>query len=129
MNFPKEGLKLTQANFALIGQRLEPLLAGGACFRLILKTWRETSSLSQNSLSHIWYEQISKYLVTRGKSFASPEWVKDAMVLRIYWQLEILLFHLILRCKFKPQVLNLTCKLIFHNQPAIIESSEPEQLR
>lgn len=79
VNFPKEGVKLTQANFAAIGQQLQPLLAGGACFRMILKTWRETRSLSQNSLSHVWYEQISKYLVSRGKSFASPEWVKDAM--------------------------------------------------
>ncbi|MCD9775848.1 YbcN family protein [Klebsiella variicola subsp. variicola] len=79
MTFPKDGVKLTQANFAAIGKRLEPLLAGGGSYRLILKTWRETRSLSQNSLSHAWYEQISKYLVSRGKAFASPEWVKDAM--------------------------------------------------
>ncbi|QXA73932.1 YbcN family protein [Klebsiella aerogenes] len=79
MTFPKEGVKLTQANFAAIGKRLEPLLAGGGSYRLILKTWRETRSLSQNNLSHAWYEQISKYLVSRGKAFASPEWVKDAL--------------------------------------------------
>ncbi|EIY5055152.1 YbcN family protein [Klebsiella variicola] len=79
MTFPKDGVKLTQANFVAIGKRLEPLLAGGASYRLILKTWRETRSLSQNNLSHVWYEQISRYLISRGKAFASPEWVKDAL--------------------------------------------------
>ncbi len=27
----------------------------------------------------MWYAEISRYLVKRGKAFASPEWVKDAM--------------------------------------------------
>lgn len=79
MNFPKEGVKLDSTTFHGIGQRIQPLLAGGACYRLILKRWRETRSLSQNNLSHMWYEQISKYLVSRGKTFATPEWVKDAL--------------------------------------------------
>lgn len=27
----------------------------------------------------MWYAEISRYLIKRGKSFASPEWVKEAM--------------------------------------------------
>lgn len=79
MNFPQEGIKLHNGNFAAIGQHLQPYLANGDTYRLILKPWREKRSLSQNSLSHMWYSEISEYLITRGKTFATPEWVKDAM--------------------------------------------------
>lgn len=79
MNFPQCGVKLHSGNFAAIGQHLQPYLANGDTFRLILKPWREKRSLSQNALSHMWYTEISDYLITRGKTFATPEWVKDAM--------------------------------------------------
>jgi hypothetical protein len=55
-----------------------PLLDAGQCFRLQVKPWRKRS-LSQNALSHMWYTEISEYLIARGKTFATPEWVKDAM--------------------------------------------------
>lgn len=79
MNFPQCGIKLHSGNFAAIGQHLQPYLANGDTFRLILKPWREKRSLSQNALSHMWYTEISDYLIARGKAFATPEWVKDAM--------------------------------------------------
>ncbi|XSW67747.1 hypothetical protein ACNF2W_06320 [Escherichia coli] len=31
------------------------------------------------SLSHMWYSEISEYLISRGKTFATPAWVKDAL--------------------------------------------------
>ncbi|MEH3955949.1 YbcN family protein [Raoultella planticola] len=76
MNFPQEGIKLHNGNFAAIGQQLQPYLANGDTYRLILKPWREKRSLSQNSLSHMWYAEISEYLIQSGRTDATPEWVK-----------------------------------------------------
>ncbi|MDQ9199390.1 YbcN family protein [Cronobacter sakazakii] len=79
MKFPKDGVRLHKTNFAAIGQQLQPLLEDGECYRLIIKPWRDSRSLSQNALAHMWFSEISAYLIKRGKSFASPEWVKDAL--------------------------------------------------
>lgn len=79
MTLPVDGIKLHRGNFAAIGQQIQPLLDAGQCFRLQVKPWREKRSLSQNALSHMWYTEISEYLIARGKTFATPEWVKDAM--------------------------------------------------
>lgn len=79
MILPKDGIKLHRGNINAITQHLHPLLNDGQCFRLQVKPWREKRSLSQNALSHMWYTEISEYLIARGKTFATPEWVKDAM--------------------------------------------------
>ncbi|HGB5894209.1 TPA: YbcN family protein [Salmonella enterica subsp. enterica serovar Kottbus] len=79
MNLPQDGIKLHRGNFAAIGQQLQPYLEDGQSFRLILKPWREKRSLSQNSLLHMWLSEISEYLIRRGKFFATPEWVKEAL--------------------------------------------------
>jgi len=79
VEIPKDGLRLHKTNFNAIGLQLQPLLESGECYRLIIKTWREKRSLSQNALSHLWYAELSAWLIKRGKPFASPEWVKDAM--------------------------------------------------
>ena len=79
MTLPVDGIKLHRGNFAAIGQQIQPLLDAGQCLRLQVKPWREKRSLSQNALSHMWYTEISEYLIARGKTFATPEWVKDAM--------------------------------------------------
>lgn len=76
MNFPQEGIKLHNGNFAAIGQHLQPYLANGDIYRLILKPWREKRSLSQNSLLHMWLGEISEYLIKSGRTDATPEWVK-----------------------------------------------------
>ena len=79
MNLPQDGIKLHRGNFTAIGQQLQPYLEDGKCFRMVLKPWRERRSLSQNALSHMWYSEISEYLINRGKTFATPAWVKDAL--------------------------------------------------
>lgn len=79
MTLPVDGIKLHRGNFAAIGQQIQPLLDAGQCFRLQVKPWREKRSLSQNALSHMWYTEISEYLIALSKTFATPEWVKDAM--------------------------------------------------
>lgn len=40
---------------------------------------RKARSLSQNALSHMWYSEVSRWLVGKGKDFATPEWCKDAL--------------------------------------------------
>lgn len=79
MNLPQDGIKLHRGNFTAIGQQIQPYLEEGKCFRMVLKPWREKRSLSQNALSHMWYSEISEYLISRGKTFATPAWVKDAL--------------------------------------------------
>lgn len=76
MEIPKEGLRLHKSNFQAIGSQLMPFLESGECYRLIIKPWRDKRSLSQNALSHVWYEHISKYLVKSGRRDCTPEWVK-----------------------------------------------------
>lgn len=74
----KDGIKLTKLNFNSVGHQIQELLNHGE-YRLILKPWRNKRSLSQNNLSHMWYEEISKYLMRSGRSFATPDWVKASM--------------------------------------------------
>lgn len=76
MNFPQDGIKLHRGNFAAVGQRLQPYLNDGQCYRLQIKPWREKRSIPQNSLSHMWYSEISEYLIRSGRTDATPEWVK-----------------------------------------------------
>lgn len=76
MDIPKEGLRLHKSNFSAIGQQLLPLLESGECYRLTLKLWKEKRSLSQNSLAHMWFGEISEYLIKSGRSDATPDWVK-----------------------------------------------------
>lgn len=79
MEITKDGIRLHKSNFSAIGQQILPMLDSGETYRLIIKPWREKRSLNQNALSHMWYSEISDWLIRRGKDFASPEWVKDAM--------------------------------------------------
>ena len=36
-------------------------------------------SISQNALAHKWFGELSAWLISKGKDFATPEWVKAAM--------------------------------------------------
>ena len=40
---------------------------------------KKARSLSQNSLSWLWYNEISRWLISKGKDFATSQWVHDAM--------------------------------------------------
>lgn len=146
MNFPKDGIRLHITNFDAIGQQLKPMLESGDCYRLVIKPWRETRSLSQNSMAHAWFGVISEYLIKRGKSFATPEWVKDALKhtylgyettervdvvtgevtsvqsLRHTSKLETGEMHIFL-CKVEAWAMNIGCHL------PIPDSSEFQQLR
>ena len=72
----KNGVRLHKSNFLAVGQQLLPLLESGDCYRLILRPWKEKRSLSQNSLVHMWFGEISEYLIKSGRIDATPDWVK-----------------------------------------------------
>lgn len=55
------------------------LVSSGKRWRIKITEWRDQRSIPQNSLQHMWYAELSAYLIKRGKPFASPAWVKDAM--------------------------------------------------
>lgn len=76
MNIPQCGIKLHAGNFAAVGKLLQEQLATGIPLRLQVKKWREKRSLSQNSLLHLWLGEISEYLISSGRTDATPEWVK-----------------------------------------------------
>ncbi|WP_058972633.1 YbcN family protein [Type-D symbiont of Plautia stali] len=71
-----KGVRLHKSNFLDVGQQLLPLLESGECYRLILRPWKEKRSLSQNNLAHMWFGEISEYLIKSGRIDATPEWVK-----------------------------------------------------
>ncbi|EPR0410542.1 MULTISPECIES: YbcN family protein [Enterobacter cloacae complex] len=76
---PVNGLKFHRGIVAAIGKQIQPLLDAGQYFHLQFKPWREKRSLAQNALSHMWYTEVSEYLIALGKAFTTPEWVMDAM--------------------------------------------------
>jgi len=46
-------------------------------YRLTWGPWRETRSLSQNALQHVIYDDISTYLISKGRTEWSPEFTKE----------------------------------------------------
>ncbi|MEY8768999.1 YbcN family protein [Erwinia sp. ACCC 02193] len=60
-------------------KQLFDLVSSGKRWRIKITEWRDQRSIPQNSLQHMWYAELSAYLIRRGKPFASPAWVKDAM--------------------------------------------------
>lgn len=76
MNIPQCGIKLHSGNFSAIGKLLQEQLESGRPLRLQVKEWREKRSISQNSLSHMWYQEISEYLIASGRTDATPDSVK-----------------------------------------------------
>lgn len=80
MSFPIEGVFFNKKTMDAVGNQLRAHLAEmPGDYRLQIKPWTQSRSLNQNRLSHMWYGEISEWLIRRGKTFASPRWVKDAM--------------------------------------------------
>ena len=71
-------------NLIIDSRDLEDL---NSCIRTMLELGPESvqlkshtkRSLSQNALAHKWFGELSAWLVSKGKDFATPEWVKAAM--------------------------------------------------
>ncbi|KER00939.1 recombination protein NinB, partial [Photorhabdus temperata] len=46
--------------------------------RIIIKPWKNKRSLSQNATAHMWFGEISRYLISNGAKY-SPEDVKEML--------------------------------------------------
>lgn len=79
MGILKEGIQLHKRNFISIGQQLIRLPESIESHRRIIKPGKEKRRLSQNVLSHVLKEQLSEYLIRRGKAIATKELVKNTI--------------------------------------------------
>ncbi|HBE9089600.1 hypothetical protein [Serratia fonticola] len=57
-------------------KQLFELISSGKRYRVKISEWRNKRSLSQNALSHVWYAEISKYLIKHGRAHCTEKWVK-----------------------------------------------------
>lgn len=48
-------------------------------YRIVWGPWREKRSLSQNAFQHVIYEDISAYLMSKGRTDCTAEWVKEML--------------------------------------------------
>lgn len=60
-----------------LSQQLAVMVADGPV--QVKLSGRKARSLSQNAISWVWYGEISRWLKSKGKDFASEQWVHDAM--------------------------------------------------
>lgn len=68
--------RISNDNKLLIFKKLSETMQPEKSYRISLKLWKEKRSINQNSLSHMWYAEISAYLIKSGRADATPEWVK-----------------------------------------------------
>tara|TARA_R110002020_G_scaffold213674_1_gene420598 strand:+ start:464 stop:913 length:450 start_codon:yes stop_codon:yes gene_type:complete len=68
-------LFITESNRDYAHQWLDEQLADGKPKRLTVKNTRRRTT-SQNSLQHMWYSQISKYLISKGRTNWDSDYVK-----------------------------------------------------
>ncbi|WP_339054033.1 recombination protein NinB [Arsenophonus endosymbiont of Crataerina pallida] len=61
-----------------VWQTLKAVLATNQPHQLIIKPYRKTRSLSQNSLFHLWCAEISKYLCANNANFTAEQ-VKEML--------------------------------------------------
>lgn len=73
--------KLAFSSLGLFIQELTKMLTENPnkAFRVTIKVWRESRSLSQNAFQHIIYSGISKYLISKGRKDWTPAYTKEQM--------------------------------------------------
>ena len=72
--------KLDKGNMASVLQFISKMVTeSGKTYRVSIKEWRDSRSLSQNALSHKWYGELSVYLINKGRKDSNPEFCKDLM--------------------------------------------------
>ncbi|MDE9455668.1 hypothetical protein [Xenorhabdus bovienii] len=70
---------LHESTKKLFYANLKQLLATHPKLSISVKPYKSKRSLSQNALSHVWYKEISDYLIKAGRTWCSPAWVKKSM--------------------------------------------------
>jgi hypothetical protein len=67
---------LHETNKSQFWSVLKEKISTGKRWRIEMSEYRAKRSIPQNSLSHMWYAEISKQLVATGRDYCTPEWVK-----------------------------------------------------
>ncbi|MDE9480007.1 hypothetical protein KKJ17_19955 [Xenorhabdus bovienii] len=70
---------LHESTKKLFYANLKQLLATHPKLSISAKPYKPKRSLSQNALSHVWYKQISDYLIAKGRDWCSESWVKNSL--------------------------------------------------
>lgn len=73
-----KNFKLTANSIGLFIQELWKLDLTKA-YRVTVISWREKRSLSQNAFQHVIYDDISKYLISKGRTDWCPKFTKKNM--------------------------------------------------
>ncbi|MGJ0580878.1 hypothetical protein ACR71G_23310 [Xenorhabdus bovienii] len=72
-----ENFCLHESTKKIFYDNLKQLLATHQKLSISAKPYKPKRSLSQNALSHVWYKQISDYLIANGRDCCPESWVKD----------------------------------------------------
>lgn len=70
---------LHETNKKQLWSILKEILSTGKRWRIKISEYRAKRSIPQNSLSHMWYAEISEQLIATGRGYCTPEWVKRNM--------------------------------------------------
>lgn len=103
--------RLNRHNFEALGQQLRERIEAGREYRLRLEPYREKRTLSQNATAHMWYAEISRYLVARGRADCTPEFMKRALKATFLGFEEETYLEVITGERTKRQVLRKTSRL------------------
>lgn len=68
-------------------------------------------SIPQNATAHMWFGELSRWLISKGKDFATPEWVKAAMKSTFLGYVEVIDTDVITGKKTSRQELRRTSSL------------------
>lgn len=74
-----ENFCLHESTKKLFDSNINELLQNHPKLSVTIKPYRKKRSLSQNSLSHVWYKEISDYLIKAGRPFCTEAWVKESL--------------------------------------------------
>jgi len=80
-------------------------------WRVTFAPWKEKRSLDQNSFQHCIYQDISEYLISRGRKDCTPEWVKAMLKNKFLGWVPQEFTDLITGAKVTRDVLRETAKL------------------
>jgi hypothetical protein len=70
-------LCLHSSNYDVIAKKLKEIAESGNKYRVTVKEWREKRTLSQNAFQHVIYEEVSKYLIRKGRTNWTPGYTKE----------------------------------------------------
>lgn len=72
-------IRVDGMNLGYAIKMISDAIMSGKVLRLSLAEWKEKRSLSQNALQHVIYGDVSKYLISHGRTDWTPEKVKESL--------------------------------------------------